>query len=195
MKTILTFFLFLTSGSILSSNINQRIIEELIFQLGSGKVNRQMARVLAQKPESVIYLKEAHDLANQYSVEFCKVQGQSRRTRDEVDAIRHFIGASILSAYYGNDYARKILTSHEGDADDYNDENRMDLKNNEIGIRSGHRLKVITLPLRNGIKIKKLISSKSTIYNIVFEKLDLGQLKTLESKDSYCSRPSLYPNM
>tara|TARA_R110002072_G_scaffold534_2_gene3552 strand:- start:94992 stop:95585 length:594 start_codon:yes stop_codon:yes gene_type:complete len=197
MKKIIFISLLVFAQNLFAADqaIDRKIIAKLIKQLSGGRVNQEMADVLAKKPMSIVYLKEANDLANKYSVNFCDVKNQSRRTRDEVDAVRHFIGASILSAYYGPTFTRDLLTAHERRSDTYTDENRMDLKNNEVGIQNGKFHTVIKVKLSPKLYLKKIIINKRKFESLIFNLLNQGQLYVLDTKNSRCANSDLYPNM
>lgn len=187
-----------------SDDYNHSPLSKMIKFVGGERLTDEMADILSEKVHGVIYLKDAFDKANSYSTIICKVQGEKRHSRDEVDAVRHFIGSSILSAYFGEDFTRRLLTAHEKRGKAFNDENYMDLSNNEVGYKFGatipmttkiRRVKVAGHPRVKRTKYKILNTSIEFFEKAVMEKISKGELFTLDSGSSACANPEVYPNL
>jgi hypothetical protein len=195
--------IFVFGKDLLAKDYNHSSISKMIKVIGGNRITDEMATILSKKPAGVIYLKDAFDKANLYSTIICEVQGEKRHSRDEVDATRHFIGSSILTAYFGANFARELLTAHEKRSDSFNDENYMDLRNNELGYIFGK-----TIPLKNKtrrakiagrtkvktVRYKVLDTSIEFFTKAVMEKVNNGEFTTLDTTDSACGNPQLYPN-
>ncbi|MCB9060022.1 MAG: hypothetical protein H6622_00700 [Halobacteriovoraceae bacterium] len=92
--------------------------------------------VLDEHPSIILPLYLTRQLANSLSVQICGVGPQlERNVDDEVDAIRHFVGSSILSFKIGENLARKYLTARELTLTGEGESEEMDLHNNEMGLR------------------------------------------------------------
>jgi len=182
--------------------IAKDLIPQMLQNMSQGKLTYEMAEIVAEKISYAPLFKEAYDKANRYSEEICGVVNEARHSKDEVDAIRHFIGASILSSVFGSDYVKRLLTAHEKRSESFTDENYMDLNNNELGINFGS-----TIPYVETIKRTKSKNGwrKRTVmkrdHSLVFFKAEverriaLGNFYTLETGKSLCANPKLFPNM
>lgn len=173
-------------------DLKKKIIQKLIYKLGGGKLTEEMSEIMAEKPMSVYYLKKSNDDAEKLSRSICQVN--ERRTNDEVDAVRHFLGSAMLSAYYGQHFARELLTAHENRGPQSR-ENIMDLRNNEIGIQFSTLLRTISIPWRYGLEAKKILFSKLSWKVKALKLINKGELNVIESKKSACMNSNFYPNM
>lgn len=173
-------------------DLKKKIIQKLIYKLGGGKLTEEMSEIMAEKPMSVYYLKKSNDDAEKLSRSICQVN--ERRTNDEVDAVRHFLGSAMLSAYYGQYFARELLTAHENRGPQ-NRENIMDLRNNEIGVLFSTQLRTISIPWRYGLEAKKILFSKLSWKVKALKLINNGELNVIESKKSACMNSNFYPNM
>lgn len=151
---------------------------------GLGDMTAEMWRILLRKPLSFIGVQKAVKTANNLSESFCDVVDEPRHTRDEVDAVRHFILASVLSILVDKEFTREFLTAHEQRTDTYNDENIMDLKNNDLGIAFSDQLKNISR--KNRIDFLKTELDR---------RLTSGNLFVLTTGRSQCANPNVFPNM
>lgn len=186
----------------LAKEVSHNPISKVIQWVGGDRLTKEMSVILSKKPFGVFTMKKAFDKANLFSTTICDVVGKKRHSRDEVDAIRHFIGSTILSAHYGESFTRALLTAHEDRGDEYNDENYMDLANNETGISQGINLEKVSYykwrtigGRRKKVKRYKFDFSLEYFTRVVSEKLETGDFSVLESGDSSCARPSVFPNM
>lgn len=171
------FFIILFQTSCAESSSQLRID-------GLGDITPKMWEIILTKPASIPKIKQSANLANKYSEEFCDVVGKTRRSRDEVDATRHFILSSLLASYVGKSFTREFLTAHEQRSDEYTDENIMDLRNNDIGIDFSSELETMSTNEKlDAIEIE------------LFERLDSGELWVLDSKESACANEDEFPNM
>jgi hypothetical protein len=197
------FFLCSLSISTLAKDVpSHNPISKVISLVGGDRLTKEMSIILSGKPFGVFTMKNAFNTANEFSAEICGVKGGKRHSRDEVDAVRHFIGSTILAANYGVDCTRALLTAHENRQDNYNDENYMDLANNEVGIELGASLKKITYykwitigGKRKRARRYKFDFSREFFTKAIHEKLSMGEFNTLETGESLCARPAIYPNM
>ena len=194
---------FVFGKNLNAAEYDHSILSKLIKSIGGERITDQMAGILAKKPLGVVYLKDAFDKANLYSMIICNVQGEKRHSRDEVDAVRHFIGSSILTAYFGDKFARDLLTEHEKRSSTFNDENYMDLRNNEVGINFGSKIPLVMKTRRvkvagqqrfKKVRYKVLDTSVDFFRIAVKNKLEMGELTTLDTSSSSCARPDIYPN-
>jgi hypothetical protein len=174
----------------------------MLQNMSQGKLTYEMAEILAEKLSYASFFQKAYDKANDYSVQICGVEGEERHSGDEVDAVRHFIGASILSSVLGTKYVKRLLTAHEKRSENFTDENYMDINNNQLGIDFGP-----TIPYVKIIKKKKVKNGwrKRTVmerdHSLVFFKTEVnkrilsGDFFTLKTGVSLCSNPKVFPNM
>lgn len=151
---------------------------------GLGDITPAMWKVILTKPWSMPWIKKSAELADQHSQMFCDVIDEPRHTRDEVDAVRHFMLASLLGSKLGSKFTRDFLTAHEQRSDRYNDENIMDLKNNELGISFSNELKRMS-------KNEKILKIKSELRL----RITNGELFVLTTERSSCSNSLKFPNM
>lgn len=151
---------------------------------GLGDITPAMWKVILTKPWSLPWIKKSAELAGQHSQTFCDVVDEPRHTRDEVDAVRHFMLASLLGSKLGDKFTRDFLTAHEQRTDRYNDENIMDLKNNELGIIFSNQIKKMNTK-------DKLLKIKSELRS----RITKGELFVLTTERSSCSNSLKFPNM
>lgn len=151
---------------------------------GLGDMTAEMWKIILKKPYSFIGVQKAVKTANSLSMSFCDVVDEPRHTRDEVDAVRHFILASVMSRLVDKKFTLDFLTAHERRTDSYNDENYMDLKNNALGIAFSDELK--SIPTNKIIaRIKKELNKRLTE----------GNLFVLTTGRSQCANANVFPNM
>lgn len=184
--------------------VEHNLLSRMIKKLGGAKLTDEMALILSEKPFGVFKLKSAFDKANSYSVKICGVEGEQRHTRDEVDAVRHFIGASLLTAYFGKDFAFRLLTAHEHRTiGKLSAENYMDLLNNELGYAAGAHIPYITKTRwqsyaggrkRRKVEYQVLNTSIEYFSELVFKQVEEGTLTVIESGSSLCANSNMYPN-
>ena len=198
-KTYLIFALYFSCSYATSA---ENLIPKMLQNMSQGKLTYEMAEILAEKISYASFFQKAYDKANEYSVQICGVEGEERHSGDEVDAVRHFIGASILSSVLGTTYVKCLLTAHEKRSETFTDENYMDINNNQLGIEFGP-----TIPYVKIIKKKKIKNGwrKRTVlvrdHSLLFFKDEVnkrvmsGDLYTLKTGMSLCSNPKLFPNM
>lgn len=174
----------------------------MLQKMSQGRLTYEMAEIVAEKISYASLFKEAYNKANDFSVEICGVAGEERHSRDEVDAIRHFIGASILSSELGAEYVTRLLTAHENRTEILNDENYMDINNNQLGIEFGPSIPYVeTINKRKSKqgwrkhKVMKRDHSFAFFKKEVEKRVASGHLFTLETGKSLCANPSVYPNM
>ena len=151
---------------------------------GLGEITPKMWKIILTKPWSLPWIKKSADLANIHSQNFCDVMDEPRHTRDEVDAVRHFILSSLLSSKLGKVFTRRFLTAHEQRGDSYNDENIMDLKNNELGIDFSVHIRRLSVSQKL-LKIKRELRSR----------IEQGKLFVLTTERSACANSDKFPNM
>ena len=175
-KIILLTLLLLSSTSIASP--------KFASNKGLGDITKEMWKVILTKPWSLPWIKKSANLADLHSQKFCDVVDEPRHTRDEVDAVRHFMLASLLASKLGANFTRKFLTAHEQRTDSYNDENIMDLKNNELGIKFSPQLK----KLKDEMKLSKIESE-------LILRIKAGKLFVLTTERSNCTNSDKFPNM
>lgn len=174
---ILISVIFISSLSMASPNNQQNSMK--------GKITPKMWKVIMQKPWSVVWIKKSAELSDLHSSTFCDVVDEPRHTRDEVDAVRHFMFSSLLASKLGPKFTRDFLTAHEQRTDTYNDENIMDLKNNDLGIHFSNKLKRFS---KSSTKLKKIkLELRSRIKN--------GDLYVLNTERSKCANSEKFPNM
>ena len=168
--------------------------------MGGQKLTEEMSIILSERFDSMIVLADAFQKANEYSVKICNVEGQPRHSRDEVDAIRHFIGASLLSANTDPIYARRLLTAHERRRDEFDEENIMDLNNNEVGFSHGQEIPKVFKEKRvrkagsgriGKVKYKSINDSIEYFREIVKEKILRDELDYLQWGNSDCTLSKL----
>jgi hypothetical protein len=174
----------------------------MLQNMSQGKLTYEMAEIVAEKISYASLFKEAYNKANDYSVKICGVEGEERHSGDEVDAVRHFIGASILSSILETEYVKRLLTAHEERSDILNDENYMDINNNQLGIDFGP-----TIPYVKRIKkikkksgwIKRTVMVRDHTLAFfkaeVFKRISSGEFFTLKTGRSLCANPKVFPNM
>jgi len=199
MKTGLFFVLLL---SITNTAIAKDLLPAMLQNMSQGKLTYEMAEIVAEKISYLSFFKEAYDKANRYSVEICGVKSNKRHSRDEVDAVRHFIGASILSSVLGNEYVNRLLTAHEKRRESFNDENYMDISNNQLGINFGTTIpyvEVVKKVRKRGHwrkqRVMKRDHSLAFFRTEIQQRIKSGKLFTLESGKSLCANPNVFPNM
>lgn len=174
----------------------------MLQNMSQGKLTYEMAEIIAEKISYASLFKEAYDKANDYSVEICGVKGEERHSRDEVDAVRHFIGASILSSILGSEYVERLLTAHEKRSETFNDENYMDISNNQLGIDFGPNIPYVEtikkIKSKNGWRSRKVMKRDHSLdffKHEVNKRIASGNLYTLETGQSLCANPEVFPNM
>lgn len=170
--------------------------------MSQGKLTYEMAEILAEKISYASFFQSAYDKANDYSVKICGVEGEERHSGDEVDAVRHFIGASILSSVLGTEYVKRLLIAHEKRSETFNDENYMDINNNQLGIDFGPTIPYVKIIKKNKVKNgwrKRTVMERD--HSLVFFKTEVnkrilsGDFFTLKTGVSLCSNPKIFPNM
>lgn len=137
MNSIKIYLIFSVCFSFSYTASSEDFIPTMLQNMSQGKLTYEMAEIVAEKISYASLFKKAYNKANDYSVKICGVEGEERHSGDEVDAVRHFIGASILSSILGTEYVKRLLTAHEKRSDTFNDENYMDINNNQLGIDFG----------------------------------------------------------
>jgi len=174
----------------------------MLQNMSQGKLTYEMAEILAEKISYASFFQNAYDKANDYSVQICGVEGEERHSGDEVDAVRHFIGASILSSILGTEYVKRLLTAHEKRSGTFTDENYMDINNNQLGIEFGPTIPYVKMLKKNKIKNgwrkrTVLVRDHSLLFfkDEVNKRIMSGDLYTLKTGMSLCSNPQQFPNM
>lgn len=171
---------------------------KLLKKLSGNKLNNATAEVLAERPWVALKLRKAYKIGESYSKIICGIANDAPRpTNDEADAIRHYIGSSLLGAYVGVDYARRLLTANE-DRPRSNSSKKMDILNNEYALSQ-----VNSLPRRKVLSGNEVIprykyvidDSLAAMTEFAEKALKSGKLKVLKSKVSDCQDRSLYPNL
>ena len=61
-------------------------------------------------------------------------------TGDASDACRHFVWAALLYREFGPSFSQQVLDAHEQTEDQSEEEKRMDLANNQIGLMAAEKL-------------------------------------------------------
>ena len=198
-KTYLTFAIYFSFSYATSA---ENLIPKMLQNMSQGKLTYEMAEILAEKISYASLFQKAYDKANDYSVQICGVEGEERHSGDEVDAVRHFIGASILSSILGTEYVKRLLTAHEKRSDTFNDENYMDINNNQLGIDFGPTIPYVKMIKK--IKVKNRWQKRTVMvrdHSLVFFKTEVskrissGDFFTLKTGMSLCSNPKVFPNM
>ena len=89
------------------------------------------------------YPKEAQKVYAQMNIaENLTMKNFNRSTqKDESDAFRHFVWASLMSKEIGSDLAEKFLDAHEATARHGTEDTAMDLANNRAGLLESERLR------------------------------------------------------
>lgn len=195
----------LSLHSLFSSSLHaEEAIPKMLQNLSNGRLTYEMAEILSEKISHAATFKTAYDKANSYSEEICGVKGDKRHSRDEVDAVRHFIGAAILSSQLGKEYVKRLLTAHEKRSSTFNDENYMDLNNNQLGLDFGPTIPYIfkekKIKKASGkgwrkITVEKRDHSLSFFQNEISQRIANGKLFVLQTGSSLCANPKVFPNM
>ena len=186
MKTLILIILIQASSAFANIAPSQKEeIQAVQSELGLKQLTPELIKVILKNPWSIPFLKKSAHRANLFSQKICQVEGEPRHTRDEVDAVRHFVLASLLTYHIGPKFTRAFLTAHEQRAQTYNSENYMDLSNNELGIQFGTALKN---------------KDFDDLYEVFYEEVILrvhttGDLFVLDSGDSFCGNSQLFPTM
>jgi hypothetical protein len=174
----------------------------MLQNMSQGKLTYEMAEIVAEKISYASLFKQAYNKANDFSVKICGVEGEDRHSGDEVDAVRHFIGASILSSILETEYVKRLLTAHEERNDILNDESYMDINNNQLGIDFGPTIPYVEsikkLKKKHGwIKRKVMVRDHSLAFfkTEVFKRISSGDFFTLKTGRSLCANPKVFPNM
>jgi len=195
MKLLAFLILFLPtlSYSASSHTLKNEVLYRLLQIVGKDKLTGQMSLLLAHHPNYILKTKSILELSEDLSKKICRVEDEPRHIDDEVDAIRHFIGAALLSIYTNPHFAKDLLSAQEMRQVGLNPDNYMDLKNNELGIAFS----------LNSFFIKEVNSNdmsenSKVIYEILKEealkRIETGELVALKSGQSFCANPLLYPN-
>lgn len=202
MKFIKAYLIFAVSFSCSYKANAEDLIPKMLQNMSQGKLTYEMAEIVAENISYASLFKEAYNKANEYSEKICGVEGEKRHSRDEVDAVRHFIGASILSSVLGTDYVKRLLTAHEKRSESFNDENYMDINNNQLGIEFGPTIPFVAtvkkMKSKNGWR-KRTVMEPDHSFDFfrleVNRRISTGKLFTLESGTSLCANPKFFPNM
>lgn len=187
MKLLFTFLLSIQIFSMSSpaQANNESELKEVQSELGLKQLTPGLIKVILSNPLSIPYLKKSAKLANILSERICKVEGEPRHTRDEVDAVRHFLLATLLTYYINPKFTRAFLTAHEQRGAEYNSENYMDLSNNELGIQYGEKIKTMEIE-----------DIYETFHDEIMNRVQTtGELFVLDSGDSFCANSSLFPTI
>lgn len=178
------------------------LVPSMLQKMSQGRLTYEMAEIVAEKISYAALFKEAYNKANEFSVQICGVEGDERHSRDEVDAVRHFIGAAILSSELGPEYVNRLLTAHEKRSEVLNEENYMDINNNQLGIEFGPTIPYVDairkIKSKQGWRKHKVMErdhSFAFFKEEVQKRIVSGSFFTLETGQSLCANPDLYPNM
>ena len=114
-----------------------------------------------------------------------------RHEADEVDVLRHFIWAGYLTRYFGKEKTLLLQSLQEDRR--YNDllSMKMDLYNNQMAINYVTKNRVELL--RSNRRGRNQFDQK--IKQVALRFLAEGKLKVAKSKESYCQRAEIYPNL
>lgn len=160
----------------LRPNALQRVIRRQLENRSQGKLTPKMLDYFSIHPLRAFSFRKTAQQAEQMARGICNVN--TRHVNDEVDAIRHFIWSTLMAYKLGGKAAFDITTLQEARENSTNTYVYMDLFNNELGITYARNF--------NGDKDKL----KETALYL----LNRGDFHVLESKESECQRPELYPN-
>lgn len=195
-------WIFILNILLSSNTVAEDLIPKMLQNMSQGKLTYEMAEIVAERITYAPLFKKAYDKANSYSVKICGVENEKRHSRDEVDAVRHFIGASILSSVLGSSYVKRLLTAHEKRSKTFSDENYMDIYNNQLGIDFGPKIpykKSIKKIKRHNRWYKKNVTVRDHSFDFFKREIEkiivLGKLYTLETGKSLCANPKVFPNM
>ncbi len=183
--TLLLFFIQINVSTFAAVSSDKEEVQKVVQKLGMKQLTPGLIKVILRNPMSLRYIKKSAVLSDQISQKICKVEGEPRHTRDEVDAVRHFILASLLTYYVSANFTRSFLTAHEQRAAEYDSENYMDLANNELGIQFGEKMETL-----------EMTSMLKTLTNEVLDRVqNNGELFVLDSGTSFCANSALFPTM
>ena len=90
----------------------------------------------------------------------------SNEEGDQSDAVRHYMWAGLMVKELGAEKAKLFLSAHETQDHESTDSRRMDLQNNEAGVRAAERLKKRGALTRESLELqalKDLLARKLTI--------------------------------
>ena len=195
MKLLLIIILILPSLSYSAPGhtLKNEVIYQLLNLFAGDKLTNQMSLILAHHPNYISKTNSIFSISEDLAKKICRVENEPRHTDDEVDAVRHFIGAALLSAYTNPHFAKDLLSAQEMRQVGLNPDNYMDLKNNDSGIKFS-----MNIFFKREVNPEDINENSNIIYAILEEealrKIEKGELVAIKTGLSFCSNPSIYPN-